>query len=99
MTSYEEGSSSEKQYVFQEEVKEPKKPKKVVTSQPAKSCSSLEEFFKSYTGGQTEMDGKTFAKLAKDTSILNKVLTTTDIDLIFAKIKDKAARKITLVQF
>jgi hypothetical protein len=45
------------------------------------------------------MDGKTFAKLAKDTSILNKVLTTTDIDLIFAKIKDKAARKITFVQF
>lgn len=45
------------------------------------------------------MDGKTFAKLAKDTKILDKVLTATDIDLIFAKVKDKAARKINKVQF
>jgi len=41
------------------------------------------------------MDGKTFAKLAKDTGILDKKLTGTDIDLIFAKVKDKAARKIS----
>ena len=41
------------------------------------------------------MDGKTFAKVAKDTKILDKTkLTATDIDLIFAKVKDKAARKI-----
>jgi len=45
------------------------------------------------------MDGKTFAKMAKDTKILSKTLTATDIDLIFAKIKDKAARKITFAQF
>jgi hypothetical protein len=41
------------------------------------------------------MDGKTFAKMAKDCKILDKALTATDIDLIFAKVKDKAARKIT----
>jgi len=40
------------------------------------------------------MDGKTFAKMAKDCKILDKNLTATDIDLIFAKVKDKAARKI-----
>jgi len=45
------------------------------------------------------MDGKTFAKLAKDTHILDKALTATDIDLVFAKVKDKAARKITFEQF
>lgn len=45
------------------------------------------------------MDGKTFAKMAKDTKILDKKLTATDIDLIFAKIKDKAARKINVAQF
>lgn len=45
------------------------------------------------------MDGKTFAKMAKDCKILDKALTATDIDLIFAKIKDKAARKITSSQF
>ena len=45
------------------------------------------------------MDGKTFAKMAKDCKILDKALTATDIDLIFAKVKDKAARKITYPQF
>ena len=45
------------------------------------------------------MDGKTFAKMAKDCKILDKALTATDIDLVFAKIKDKAARKITYEQF
>ena len=45
------------------------------------------------------MDGKTFAKLSKDCQLLDKKVTTTDIDLVFAKIKDKAARKITYEQF
>jgi len=45
------------------------------------------------------MDGKTFAKMAKDTKILDKALTATDIDLIFAKVKDKTARKINYAQF
>lgn len=67
-----------------------------VSNNPA---SSLEEVFLGFTGGANEMDGKTFAKMAKDTKILDKALTATDIDLIFAKIKDKAARKINLTQF
>lgn len=62
-------------------------------------AGSLDEVFLGFTSGAQEMEGKTFAKLAKDTKILDKNLTATDIDLIFAKIKDKAARKITLVQF
>lgn len=41
------------------------------------------------------MEGKTFAKVAKDCSLLDKRLTVTDIDLIFAKVKAKGARKIT----
>ena len=45
------------------------------------------------------MEGKTFAKLAKDTKILDKNLTATDVDLVFAKVKDKAARKISFAQF
>jgi len=45
------------------------------------------------------MEGKTFAKFAKDCKVINKKCTGTDIDLIFAKIKDKSARKITLPQF
>jgi len=45
------------------------------------------------------MDGKTFAKVTKDCHLIDKKLTPTDVDLIFAKVKDKAARKITFGQF
>ena len=58
--------------------------------------SNLKAVFDSYNGGPgQQMEGKQFAKLAKDTKILDKALTATDIDLIFAKVKDKTARKIT----
>lgn len=45
------------------------------------------------------MEGKQFAKLVKDIKILDKKVTATDIDLIFAKIKDKAARRISFDEF
>jgi hypothetical protein len=38
-----------------------------------------------------ELEGKNFIKLAKDTKLLSKALTTTDIDLIFAKVGSRAA--------
>ena len=81
---------------LEEEKKEDKGAKK--TKQAATThapAGSLKEVFEGFTAGAPDMDGKTFAKLAKDCKILDKALTATDIDLIFAKIKDKAARKIT----
>ena len=46
------------------------------------------------------MDGKSFAKLAKDLKLVDaKNLVATDVDLIFARIKDKAARRITYAEF
>jgi hypothetical protein len=45
------------------------------------------------------MDGKTFAKLCKDCQVISKACTTTDIDLIFAKVKAKASRKISFCEF
>jgi hypothetical protein len=45
------------------------------------------------------MEGKQFAKLMKDCKILDKKVTSTDIDLIFAKIKEKAARRISFAEF
>jgi p25-alpha len=45
------------------------------------------------------MEGKQFAKLMKDCKILDKKVTSTDIDLIFAKIKEKAARRISFTEF
>jgi len=61
---------------------------------------TVRDLFEQFCGANKgEMDGKTFAKFAKDCDILNKKCTTTDIDLIFAKVKDKHARKIILAQF
>ena len=40
-----------------------------------------------------------FAKLAVDCKIVNKRCTKTDVDLVFVKVKDKNARKITFSQF
>ncbi len=45
------------------------------------------------------MEGKSFAKVAKDCGLLDKKLTATDVDLIFAKVKDKSERRITFKQF
>lgn len=45
------------------------------------------------------MDGKTFAKFAKDCKVLDKKVTTTDVDLTFAKVKAKSERKINFDQF
>ena len=45
------------------------------------------------------MEGKTLVKVAKDCCLLDKHFTTTDIDLIFAKVKTKGAKKITFQQF
>ena len=45
------------------------------------------------------MDGKGFAKLAKDTKLIDKKLTATDVDLIFSKVKERTARRITFDQF
>jgi hypothetical protein len=59
----------------------------------------LKEVFEKFTAGAADMDGKVFAKMAKDTKILDKNLTATDIDLVFAKVKDKSARKINYAQF
>ena len=41
------------------------------------------------------MDGKSFAKMCKDTKLIDKKLTATDVDLIFAKSKAKTDRRIT----
>jgi len=49
-----------------------------------------------FTANKAEMDGKTFAKLAKDCKCLNTKLTVTDVDLSFAKVKTSSSvRTIT----
>ncbi|KAM9857637.1 tubulin polymerization-promoting protein family member 2 [Aulostomus maculatus] len=47
-----------------------------------------------------EMNGKNFAKLCKDCHIIDgKNVTTTDVDIVFSKVKAKSARVITFEQF
>jgi hypothetical protein len=46
------------------------------------------------------MDGKSFAKFAKDSNIIDKNLTAADVDLIFAKVKvNKSERRIIFNEF
>jgi len=60
----------------------------------------MQQVFMSYCGAkQNTMEGKSWAKLAKDTKLLDKKLTSTDIDLIFAKVKGKTERRISWDQF
>ena len=63
------------------------------------SNNDIKAIFKSFAANTTELDGRQFAKLSKDCNILDKKLTATDIDLIFAKVKAKTARKISYAQF
>ncbi|XP_024115727.1 tubulin polymerization-promoting protein family member 3 isoform X1 [Oryzias melastigma] len=47
-----------------------------------------------------EMNGKNFAKICKDCHITDgKNVTTTDVDIVFSKVKAKSARVITFEQF
>ena len=46
------------------------------------------------------MNGKSFATFAKDFKLIDtEKLTTKDVDLIFAKIKDNAACRINFTEF
>lgn len=60
---------------------------------------SLEEVFKSFTGGKPEMSNKEFIKINKDSHLIDKVYTSTDVDLIFSKVKSKTAKVLTYDQF
>ena len=62
------------------------------------SCD-LTHVFRGYCGKDTTMEGKSFAKLAKDCDLLDTKLTNTDVDLIFAMVKDKSKRRICFSQF
>eukprot|EP00440_Ansanella_granifera_P040677 gb/GFBE01044114.1/.p1 GENE.gb/GFBE01044114.1/~~gb/GFBE01044114.1/.p1 ORF type:complete len:363 (+),score=71.57 gb/GFBE01044114.1/:1-1089(+) len=59
----------------------------------------LEFVFDSYCGMRSDMDGKSFAKLIKDSGLLDRTFTTTDADLAFAKAGSKGQRRIDLQQF
>lgn len=53
--------------------------------------TSLKGIFEKFTLGKPDMDGRTFSKVIKDSGLLDTKLTSTDVDLTFAKIKTSAA--------
>jgi len=63
-------------------------------------AESMAEVFQRFCAGQLDMDGRQFAKLTRDCDLVSSGLTSTDVDLIFAKVKaDAKARRITFQQF
>eukprot|EP00382_Lankesteria_abbotti_P005398 CAMPEP_0113849268 /NCGR_PEP_ID=MMETSP0372-20130328/3015_1 /TAXON_ID=340204 /ORGANISM="Lankesteria abbotti" /LENGTH=162 /DNA_ID=CAMNT_0000818997 /DNA_START=88 /DNA_END=576 /DNA_ORIENTATION=+ /assembly_acc=CAM_ASM_000359 len=59
----------------------------------------LESSYLSFSKGEKEMDGRTFAKVCKDCKLYDKDFTPTDADLLFAKHKPKGGRRIDFVAF
>jgi len=45
-------------------------------------------------GAVTEMDGASFSRLCRDGSIIDDKVTSTSVDIIFARAKDKGKRKV-----
>uniref|UniRef100_UPI00398E71ED tubulin polymerization-promoting protein family member 3-like isoform X3 n=1 Tax=Pristiophorus japonicus TaxID=55135 RepID=UPI00398E71ED len=70
------------------------------------NMETLHESFKKFAAyGDTkasgnEMTGKNWAKLCKDCKIIDgKAVTSTDVDIVFSKVKAKTARIITFEEF
>eukprot|EP00435_Cladocopium_sp_Y103_P057538 s912_g19.t2 len=73
---------------------------KAATISRREGCGLLENVFDAYcTPGQSEMDGKCFVKLMKDSKMIGSRFTTTDADLTFAKVLAKGVRRIDFLQF
>ena len=60
---------------------------------------SLKDVFKSFTGGKPEMESKVYAKLYKETGIIDKKFTVNDADINFSKVKSGKVKTITVDQF
>eukprot|EP00918_Siedleckia_nematoides_P018975 GHVU01040475.1.p2 GENE.GHVU01040475.1~~GHVU01040475.1.p2 ORF type:complete len:121 (+),score=19.90 GHVU01040475.1:84-446(+) len=63
------------------------------------TLTPLELTFKAFTLGKPQMDGRTWAKVLKESKLLDKAMTQTDGDLIFAKAKVRGSTKITFADF
>ena len=62
--------------------------------------TDAKSIFSSFTKNKKEMDGRQWSKFVKDSKLLKKnVMTSTDVDIIFSKIKPRGLRKINLKQF
>ncbi|XP_045640817.1 tubulin polymerization-promoting protein family member 2 isoform X2 [Ursus americanus] len=71
----------------------------IMASEAGKTFQRFAVFGESSSSG-TEMNNKNFSKLCKDCGIMDgKTVTSTDVDIVFSKVKAKNARTITFQQF
>ena len=62
--------------------------------------TNLQSIFSMFSGGENTLENKSFNKIFKDSGILDgKILTVTDLDIIFAKNKEKGGKKMGFAQF
>ncbi|XP_037690382.1 tubulin polymerization-promoting protein family member 2 [Choloepus didactylus] len=70
-----------------------------MASEAKKTFQRFAVFGESSSSG-TEITNKNFSKLCKDCGIMDgKIVTSTDVDIVFSKVKAKNARTITFPQF
>ncbi|XP_049469126.1 tubulin polymerization-promoting protein family member 2 isoform X1 [Panthera uncia] len=70
-----------------------------MASEAEKTFQRFAVFGESSSSG-TEMNNKNFSKLCKDCGIMDgKIVTSTDVDIVFSKVKAKNVRTITFQQF
>ncbi|KAF4666684.1 hypothetical protein FOZ61_009369 [Perkinsus olseni] len=63
------------------------------------AASSLLAVYKTFTGGDTLMDGRQFAKFCRSCQLIDdQALTLNDIDIVFAKVRFRGERKIEFGQ-
>ena len=60
---------------------------------------SFASFGETSKGAAAMLDGTRFAKLCRDCGLLDRSVTATQVDLIFAKSKPHGARKIAFREF
>eukprot|EP00419_Tripos_fusus_P052424 CAMPEP_0172800762 /NCGR_PEP_ID=MMETSP1075-20121228/2782_1 /TAXON_ID=2916 /ORGANISM="Ceratium fusus, Strain PA161109" /LENGTH=463 /DNA_ID=CAMNT_0013638719 /DNA_START=58 /DNA_END=1449 /DNA_ORIENTATION=+ len=67
---------------------------------PSGGGVSVAAAFQTFAGaGKADMDGKSFAKLCRDCKLIGAGFTSTEADLLFARVATKGQRRITLPQF
>ncbi|XP_075425052.1 tubulin polymerization-promoting protein family member 2 isoform X2 [Ascaphus truei] len=75
------------------------------TGAVTKMSEELEKAFHKYAvygdskASGNELTGKNFSKLCKESGIQGSGVTSTDVDIVFSKVKSKGARVITFAQF
>ena len=59
----------------------------------------MQDIFKSFAAGKTEMESKQFQKLVKECKLIDKKFSINDVDIVFSKVKVKGLKTITFPDF